>query len=225
MEVKVEVEARDTEESVKGKHVHVKDLEFIQGPINLASLSPIQELKLVALSQDKASEDLLKSHTNDSELLTLASGVLEKLMPSFQKDTSDTPFDQMKSLINSVDNHFESFEKSPEEKVCNEFNARRLQKLKRIIVDGRVTLDMCVKSMQDSLFEDGNIYKSCLTLPKFTQDIEKKSKEHEDQLAQMSQSFDLLSVSMSSYEDQVISLVEKIRSLSQENRKYNWKSL
>lgn len=111
---------------MKGKQIHVEDLKFIQGPINLASLSLVQALKLVVFSQAKASEDLLKSHTEDSELLTMASDVLEKLMPSFQKDSLDTSSEQLKILINSVDSHFQSFEKSVEEKVWNEFNARRL---------------------------------------------------------------------------------------------------
>lgn len=92
MEVKVEVEieAKDTAETVKGKQI-IEDLEFVKGPINLASLSPIQKLQLASFSQEKANADHLKSHTEDSMLLTLATSILEKLMPSFQKDTSDTP--------------------------------------------------------------------------------------------------------------------------------------
>lgn len=56
-------------------------------------------------------------------------------------------------------------------------------------------------------------------ISKFIWDIEKKAKEHEVQLSQMSQSFDPLSVSLSSHEDQVISFLEKITSLSQEKEK------
>lgn len=100
---------------------------------------------MAVVAQAKASEDLLKSHIEDSELLTMASGVLEKLMPSFQKDTSDIPSNQLKSLINSVEHHFKSFEKFVEDKVRNEFNTRRLRILMRMIVDDRVTLDTCVK--------------------------------------------------------------------------------
>lgn len=55
-----------------------------------------------------------------------------------------------------------------------------------MVVGDRVTLDTCVKGIQDALSKGGNIYKLCLSLSKFTQDIEKKTKEHEDQLAQMS---------------------------------------
>lgn len=82
-EVKVATEGRDTEDPVKGKQIYIEDLKFSQGPINLASLSPIQELKLVALAQAKVSEDREKSFIENSELVTLASDVLEKLIPSF----------------------------------------------------------------------------------------------------------------------------------------------
>lgn len=87
IKVEIEVEEIGTKESMKGKQIHVQDPQFTQGPINLASLSLIQVLKLATFSQAKDSEDVLKSHIEDSELLTMASGVLEKLMPSFQKDS------------------------------------------------------------------------------------------------------------------------------------------
>lgn len=93
----------------------------------------------------------MKSHTEYNMLLTLATDVLENLMPSFQKDTSDTPFGQLKSMINSVNTHFESFEKSIEDIVQSEFNGKRLQNLKRMIAKDRVTLDSCVMSTKDAL--------------------------------------------------------------------------
>lgn len=40
-----------------------------------------------------------------------------------------------------------------------------------------------MKSLQDALDEGGQIYKSCLILPKFTIDIEKKIRECERQLS------------------------------------------
>lgn len=192
VEVKVEVDnegkntkSRDIVGTVKGKQI-IDDPEFVQGPINLTSLSPIRKLQLASFAQAKASEDLLKSHTEDNELLTLASGVLEKIIPSYVKNKFDTPSEQLKSLINSMDTHFESLEKSAAVKVRGEFNAKRLRTLKRMITDDRVTLDTCIKRVQDALSKGGNIYKSCLSLSKFTKDIEKKSKEHEDQLARIS---------------------------------------
>lgn len=208
-------EARDTSGTVKGKQI-IDDPDFFQGPINLVSLSPIQMVQLASFAHAKAGEDLLKSHTEDNELVNLTSGVLEKLMPTFQKNTFDTPSGKLKNLINSMDTHFESLEKSVEVKVHNEFNAKRLRTLKRMIADDRASLDTCVKSMQDGLSEGDNIYKSCLSLSKFTKDIEKKSKEHEEQLAKISQSLDPLSTSMNSKEDQLISLLDKIKSLSHE---------
>lgn len=152
-------------------------------------------------------------------LLNLASDVLDKLMPSFQKDTSDTPFEQLKSLINFVDEHFESFERSVEEKVLNEFNANRLQNLKRMISKDKATLGECVKRMQDKLFVSGNLYKSCLSLNKFTTDIENKSKVHENEFERISQSVDSLTISLSSHENQVTSLLGKIRSLNHDQNK------
>lgn len=134
VEVKVEVEfeARDITKLVKGKQI-IDDPEFLQGPINLTSLSRIQKLQFTSFSQEKASEDLLKSLTEYNMLLALASKVFEKLMPSFQKDSFDSPYSQLKSMINSVDTYFESFEKSVEEKVRNEFDTKRLQTLKKMI--------------------------------------------------------------------------------------------
>lgn len=87
-------------------------------------------------------------------------------------------------------------EKSAEVKVYNKFNAKRLRKFKRIIADDRVVLDTYVKIIQDVLSEGGNINNSCLSLSKITEDIEKQLKEHEKKLADISQSFDPLLVSM-----------------------------
>lgn len=51
VDVKVEVEtkARDTAEATNGKKT-MDDLEFIQGPINIASLSPTQNLQLASFA-------------------------------------------------------------------------------------------------------------------------------------------------------------------------------
>lgn len=60
------------------------------------------------------------------------------------------------------------------------------------------------------MFEGGNLYKSCLSLNKFTVDIEKKSQEHRNQLESISKSVDPLTNYLNNHEDQVISLLEKI---------------
>lgn len=111
----------------------------------------------------------------DNLLMSMAISNLKKLIPSFQKDTSNTPSGQFKNLIDSVDSHFEYLKKFAEEKVRNEFDARRLCTLKNMISNDRATLCNCVKSLQDAITIGGNLYKSCLFLNKFTADIEKKS--------------------------------------------------
>lgn len=81
VKVKVKTGEKHTMETMEGKKV-IDDPEFIQGPIDLTSLSPIQKLKLASFAQEKASEDLLKSHTKDNMLLTLTICILEKLVSS-----------------------------------------------------------------------------------------------------------------------------------------------
>lgn len=114
-----------------------------------------------------------KYHIEDNELLSLASGVLENIMPIFVKDSSDTPSGQLKNLINVVSTHFESFKKSVEVKVYNEFDAKRFNRLKGMIANDRILLDTCVKSIPYALSKGGSVYKSCFPLSKFTEDIEK----------------------------------------------------
>ncbi|XP_059073325.1 uncharacterized protein LOC131874100 [Cryptomeria japonica] len=80
--------ARDTVID-KGKQIATDSDDFGQGPIDLSSLSLIQALKLATLTQVKTSEDLLKSHSVDKELIILARDVLDKILPSFKPDTFD----------------------------------------------------------------------------------------------------------------------------------------
>lgn len=186
----------------------------MHGPINLASLSPIEKIQLTSFSEAKASEDLLKSLTEDNLLMNMTIGTLEKLMPSFQKDTYDTPSRQIKSLNDSIVSHFESFEKYAKEKVRNEFDSRRFYTLKKMITKGRATLSNYVKSMQDAISVGGKLYKTHLSLKKFTIDIEKKYEEYKDQLEILSYFIVPLINSLSHHENHVISLLEKIQSLS-----------
>lgn len=55
----------------KGKHI-ISDTYLTKGAIDLNSLSLIQALKLATLAQVKASEDLLKCHFEDKELIFMA---------------------------------------------------------------------------------------------------------------------------------------------------------
>lgn len=119
----------------------------------------------------------------DSEILSLVSDILEKLIPTFQKDTLNSPSGPPKSLINSVSTHFESLEKSVEIKDKNEFEAKRFRTLKKMIANDRILLDSCVKSIQDALSEGWNVYKSSLSFSHFFADVEKKIVENKKTLA------------------------------------------
>ncbi|XP_057836893.2 uncharacterized protein LOC131047082 [Cryptomeria japonica] len=66
----------------KGKEFDVED-DFYHGLVDLGTLSPIKALKLSTQGQNKASEDLLKSQSEDKEVISLATEVFEKLFPSF----------------------------------------------------------------------------------------------------------------------------------------------
>lgn len=89
----------------------------------MSSLSLIQSLNIVTLAQAKASEDFLKSHTVDKDLITLAGDILEKILPSFKPDTTDNPFGLLESVLNVVKSYFESLEKATYIRVLNQFNA------------------------------------------------------------------------------------------------------
>lgn len=97
--------------SDKGNSIATND-EFSHGPIDLSTLSPIQELKLATLAQIKASEDLLKSQLEDREVIFLATNVLEKNLPSFKKDPGDSSSVKLRNMSQVVDSHFLSLEKA-----------------------------------------------------------------------------------------------------------------
>lgn len=124
---------RDTSEIVKyfltKEMMEIDELELLQGPFNFDSLSLIQIMKIASFAQAKAKEKLLKSHMEDYELLKIASNVLEKIMPSFQKDSSASSSGNLKSLVSYVSTHFESLEKSAKEKVRKEFMDKRFTEL------------------------------------------------------------------------------------------------
>lgn len=108
-------------------------------------LSPIQKFKLASLAHAKTREEMLKSHIVDNELLNIASSILQKIMPTYIKDTLDSPSRKLKKLINSISTHFESLEKSVDFKVQNEFDAKRFCELQRMIANDRSLLDTCKK--------------------------------------------------------------------------------
>ena len=176
-------------------------------------------MKVASFTQAKAREEILKSHIVESELLNLTSRILEKIMPTYVKDPSGSSSGELKKLINSVSTHFESLEKLALVKVQKEFDARKISKLKGLIANDKSLLATCVKNIQSALSEGGRIYKSCLSLSKLTEENEKKVKDHEKELAAISNAFDPLTVSVGEQEGQVISLLDKIKSLKCDNDK------
>lgn len=175
--------------SDKGKQIATYEDDFSYGLIDLSSLYPIQALKLDTLSQAKASEDFLKSHSEDKELITLSTDVLENILPTFKQDTTDTPSSKLRNMLHAVDSHFVSLEKVTDIIVWNIFNAIRLQSFFKVVEDDRAVLQSTVKSIEHALDEGNKIYKSCLILSEFTLDIDKKIKEYEGKLAAISQTF------------------------------------
>lgn len=172
----------------QGKQI-ISDTNLTKGPIDPNSLSPIEPLNLAALAQAKASEDLLKSHTEDKELISILTSVLEKILPSFKQDSIESPSNKLRSMLKLVDSHFVSLANATEAKVLSQFNAMRLRIILRMIEGDRASLITNMKGIQDGLEEGGKIYKSCLLLPKFTIDLDKKTKECEGQLVGISQCY------------------------------------
>lgn len=140
----------------------------------MATLSPIHKLKLASLAQAQEREEIFKSHIEDSELLSLASGILGKILHTFFKGTPDSPSGLLKSLINSVSSHFVSFESSRKVRISNDFNDKRFSELKKMIANDTIFLDTYVKRIQNVLSEGDVVYKSCLSSSKFVEDIENK---------------------------------------------------
>lgn len=155
-----------------GKQI-ILDTDLTVGPIDLNSLSLIQALKLAALAQAKASEDLLKYHSEDKELISMATNVLEKILPSFKPDTVDTPSNKLRSILKAIDSHFVSLEKVGEGKVLNQFYVMQLRTFFKMGEGNRVSLTTNLKAIQEALDEGSQIYRSCLLLPKFTVEIDK----------------------------------------------------
>jgi hypothetical protein len=129
---------------------------------------------------------MLRSHTEDNELLNLASSVLEKIIPIHVKDPSASPSGKLKSLINFVSTHFESLEKSAEVKVWKDFDENRFSKMKRMIVNDRDSLSTWVKCIHGALYEGGNIYNSCIIVIKFTTNFDERIKEQATKLVAIS---------------------------------------
>lgn len=86
--------------------------------------------------------------------------------------------------------------------------------LKNVIVSDRKLLITCIKTIAEILTEAKNLYKSCLSSSKFVGNFDKEIKDNEDKLAAISHSFyPLLVASVSTQENQVIPILDKIKNL------------
>lgn len=83
-----------------------------------------------------------------------------------------------------------------------------------MIANDRILLGTCVKNIQNALSKGVVVYKSCLSFSKFVEAIEKQIKENEKKLVDISHSFDPLHSFVSNWEGQVISWLDKIKSLT-----------
>lgn len=92
-----------------------------------------------------------------------------------------------------------------------------MQTFQKMIEDYRVRLNKGLQTISEALSEGGKIYKSCLILPKFTLDIDKKISVFQGKLDGISQSFDSNVSLTSSIEGQVMTLIDQILILNIEN--------
>lgn len=130
----------------KGKEIDVDD-DFSHGLVDLSTLSPLQALKLATQAQIKGSEDLLKSQSEDKEVISLATKVLETLLPSFSQDSGASLFVKLKNLLNVVNSNFVSLEKAADENVQKKFNEMRLQNKLKDVERDRASLTTAMKSV------------------------------------------------------------------------------
>lgn len=69
----------------------------------------------------------------------MATCVLEKIMPSFEKDIVDSHSGKVRSMLKAVDSHFVFIEKFMEGKVLSKFNAMRLRTILKMVEGDRVS--------------------------------------------------------------------------------------
>jgi len=214
--------ARDTAQTVQQflskETLEIDEPELLKGPFDFDSLSPVQTMKIASFANAKANEKLLKSHMEDCELIEAASGVLVKIMPSIQIDPTASTSGNLKTLVSSVDTHFDSLEKSAEEKVRKEFLDKRFSEILELISKDRKIVSIGIKSLENALKDGGDIYKFCISWSKATAAFDKKIKEEQDKLQSLSQSFDPLSSSIINQECQTIAVLNEIKNLEKERK-------
>lgn len=200
--------------SDKGKYIDVDD-DFSHSLTDLSTLSSLQAMKLATQTQIKASEDLLKCQSEDKEVISLATEVFEKILPSFSQDSGASPSRKLKKLLNVVNSNFLSLEKAIDQTVHKRFNEMRFQKKLKEVERDRVSLKTAMKSVEEELDEGKKIFKSCL-FSQFTTDIDWKISDLEGKLVGISHSFAPQSVFPSTLEAQISELTDKIKGLNQD---------
>lgn len=90
-------------------------------------MSLVKMLMLVATVQAQASQDLLKSESEDKKLILMFVDVLQKVAPNVQLDSNNSPSGKFLQLINSVNTSFDSLEKFVTKRFLDRFKDVRMQ--------------------------------------------------------------------------------------------------
>lgn len=69
----------------------------------------------------------MKLETEDKNIILMSIDVLQKVTPSVQLDSNNSPFGKLLQLINSVNTNFDSLEKMATQKVLDKFKEVRKQ--------------------------------------------------------------------------------------------------
>lgn len=200
----------------KGKRILLQISINFDKPIYIGQMSLAERLMVAATIQAQDSQDLLKSESEDNKLIEMSIEILQKVVLEVQPDPNSSPSGKLLQLINS---NFESLEKAITKKVLDIFKEVRMQTFQKMIEDDRVKLNKGLRTISDVLSEGGKIYKSCLSLSKFTLDIDKQISVFQGKLDNISQTF-YSNVSLaSSIEGQVMPLIDQISSLNSEKER------
>lgn len=82
---------------------------------------------VVAIVQDQARQDLVKSKSEDKTLIEMSISVFQKVAPKLQLDLNSNPFGKLLQLINNISANFESLEKATTKQVLDTFKELCMQ--------------------------------------------------------------------------------------------------
>lgn len=125
----------------KGKRILPQISINFDGPLNIGQMSLAERLMVAATVQVQASQDLVKSETEDEKLIEMTAGVLQKVVMELQLDPNSNPSYNLLQLINNISTNFESLEKGTTKKVLERFKEVRMQTFQKMIEDDRVRLN------------------------------------------------------------------------------------